>query len=543
MTNDVAGRKSRAVRRLLGSDSPGDLAAVVGLFAVFLVLDRLTKQLASLSEFSLRQPVLSVSAFQQRPLLVGGLLVCGAIGLHVGWQRVMTSWIVLDHGKELRLLTAPLIVYLAWQSSLYSYNFVLGQTHLIDRVMIVLLAVLALARPAFLLPFIVQTRLIVGQFDFPFGTRATSNISGLLILALLALSAGHVLHMATGRVSTSAIVLLLSAAISSHFYLPGKSKIALDWLGLSDISDLPLSSYTAGWQGHSDGSWSRSMSELTQAGGKVVLGATLLLELGALPAVVNYRLLRIWLPLAISFHIVVFAMTGFWFLPWILLELGLLLLLVRPPLRQWLSQNNTPARGLFAFLSVFLAGSTLFHPQGLAWIDAPVSYGYRIEGVGENGQRYSVNPDSFGYLGQELTFFRLRMTPEDPLSGGYGALPDGSELASLQQIQSFADLDRLQADNVNPSSAATRERSIAFLESFLAYANRGEQPFPSGLSPLPYFWASGPEQSYSFGEPLSRLEVTILTSIHHGGDPEFRRQLVLVLQMQEDGTITIEGDT
>ena len=447
---------------------------------------------------------------------------------------------MLDHGKELRLVAAPLIVYLTWQSSLYSHNFVLGQAHLTDRLVIVALAILVLARPAFLLPFTIQTRLIVSQFEFPFGTKATANITGLLILALLALAAGHLLYVATGRTDSSAVLLLLSAAVASHFYLPGKSKIALDWLELNDISDLPMSSYTAGWQGHGDGDWSRSASSLTQAGGKVVLGATLVLELGALLAVTGYRLMRIWLPLTILFHVTVFAMTGFWFLSWILLELGLLLLFIRPSLKPWLRQNSTPARGLFAFFSVLLAGSTLFHPQGLAWIDAPISYGYRIEGIGQTGTRYSITPANFGYLGQELTFFRLRLTEDDPLSGGYGALPNGSELDELQQIESFADLDRVRTNNPSLSSEATREKSVAFLEAFLVHANKGERPLLAGLSPLPYFWASGPGEQFTFEEPLTRLEVTMLTSIHHGGSPTYRQQLVLILQVHEDGTITIE---
>ncbi len=540
MTSSVVGRETGALRRFLGSDSVGDLAAVVGLFGVFLILDRLTRQLTTLSDHSLHQPVLSLSAFWQRPFLASALIVSVAVGLRVSGQRVLSNWAVLDNGKNLQLLAAPLIVYLAWQNSLYSYNFVLGQTHLADRIVVVVLAILALARPAFLLPFAMQTRLVVGQFDFPFGTKATANISGLLILSLLAIGAGHLVYVATGRADTSAVLLLLSAAVASHFYLPGKSKLALDWLELNDISDLPLSSYTAGWQGHGDGDWSRSMSSLAQAGGKFVLGATMVLELGALLAITGYRLMRVWLPLAIIFHVTVFAMTGFWFLPWILLEFGLLLLFIRPSLKPWLSQNSTPARALFTFLSVLLAGSTLFQPQGLAWIDAPVSYGYRIEGVGQGGTRYSITPTDLGYLGQELTFFRLRLTEDDPLSGGYGALPDGSNLAELTQLRSFADLDQMRASNASPSSAVTREKSIAFLKAFLDHANQTERRPRPWFSPFPYFWASGPESRFTFTEPLVRLEVTVLTSIHQDGNPEFREQIVLILQVQEDGIITIE---
>jgi hypothetical protein len=253
--------------------------------------------------------------------------------------------------------------------------------------------------------------------------------------------------------------------------------------------------------------------------------------------------MRVWLPLAIIFHVTVFALTGFWFLSWILLEFGLLLLFVRPSLKPWLHQNLTPARRIFALLSVLLTGSTLFHPQGLAWIDAPVSYGYRLEGTGQSGTRYSISPSDLGYLGQELTFFRLRFAEDNPLSGGYGALPNGSGLAELQEIQSFADLDRVRSDNPSLSPEATRQQSIAFLEAFLVYANKGDRPLLADLSPFPYFWASGPEPGFTFHEPLMRQEVTMLTSIHHDGDPELRQQIVLILQVKEDGTITIEEIT
>ena len=78
--------------------------------------------------------------------------------------------------------------------------------------LVVVLAAAAIARPAFLVPFVIVVRVVNEQFLFPFGTTAARNVDDLLLMALLIIAAGHVLFVVTGRNRTAPVVLLITTA-------------------------------------------------------------------------------------------------------------------------------------------------------------------------------------------------------------------------------------------------------------------------------------------------------------------------------------------
>ena len=86
---------------------------------------------------------------------------------------------------------------LAWQSALYDYNWLADRTHGFDRALVVVLAVAAIVRPAFLVPFVIVVRVVNEQFLFPFGTTAARNVDDLLLMALLVIAATHLLFVVT----------------------------------------------------------------------------------------------------------------------------------------------------------------------------------------------------------------------------------------------------------------------------------------------------------------------------------------------------------
>lgn len=526
--------RSRMVANLLGTDQPVDLLLVAATLTIFVGLDLATRALSNIPSHRLDQRSLLVEAIGANRLLflITGV---GVVVASVAWRtRFWSRWTELEHGRALRVLAIGFLFVLTWRGSLYEYNFLLDQTHVLDRALLAVFAVGSIYRPILLAPVALQSRVIAAQFAYPFGTTAGQNIDELIVIGVLILAAVHLKFVLTGIGGTSIVLLLLSAALASHFFIPGRSKMAIGWLGDNEIFNLPLSGFTAGWLGETDGGWARALSGAALPFNIVLLVSTLLLELGAGLAVIHYRLMRIWLIGAITFHLVLFAAIGFWFLSWLVMELGLLVMFFAPSLREWVATNSTPARAVLTFLLVVVAGAVVFHPPRLAWLDAPVSYGYRLEATGSSGSKYRLPASAFSPLTQELTFVRMAPSGITPAIGGYGAAgPD-----RFEQLHSVATRQELQM--LEPTADPfVVSASGELLTRFMDYANSHGQSVWEHLAPPDHFWTGSSDQSYRFEEPLRRIDVYLLTALHSGSSQNLARRRVMTLELDQAGRARI----
>ncbi len=535
------------IRRILGSDDPVDFVFVVAFFVLYLVVDRATGLLSELGPPDVSDWSLVAAAVERRDLWWAGLAVIVGIALFASGalrERALAPWSALDHGAALRLLAAPLLVVLAWSGTLYPYNSWAGQLHLLDRGLVAILALAVLWRPLFLIPFALQFRIVAAQTVIPFGTRSAENIGEVPVIVLLLIGTGHLLFVLTGRRATSAVLLAVGAALAAHFYIPGKGKLLMGWLGENDIANLAMSAYTAGWLGDTDGSVAATTASLFDRYAPVVMVATLVLEVGSLVAAAHRRLLRPWLIGWIAFHVVTFVTTGFFFISWILAEVGLLIILSRRELRAWVDENATWARAAVAVAAV--AGApVLFHPPGLAWFDAPVSYGYRLEVTGVSGATYSLPASALAPLDQEVMFKRLQFDGPGHLSGPYGALESAERLDELENVESLSDLQALEAEQP-PTDPALRATTIDLLTRFMRASHDDDvlttTRWLHRLNTPPLYWSSSPADRYRFTEPIVELDVTLITSVHTASNREAgtvlrRTDPLVTLTFGSDGMI------
>ncbi|MEL7155720.1 MAG: hypothetical protein AAFN30_03875, partial [Actinomycetota bacterium] len=129
---------------------------------------------------------------------------------------------------------------------------------------------------------------------------------------------------------------------------------------------------------------------------------------------------------------------------------------------------------------------------------------------------------------------RPQLAATVPLTGGYGSLVDTTELATLEAVSTFDELAALEAEQPAATLTATsHEFLLAFFdETAVDRASRRALRFGPPL----YFWASRPEPSYDFDEPLVTMDVYQLTAIH-GPDrrPIERRTVVARVERGADG--------
>lgn len=504
---------------------------VLVLFATYLALDRITQRLSTVSPRHLDRVALLPGAIQSNPIEAIAALVAVGLLLVLRRGRIGIAWEDLEQGSALRRLTIPLVLLLVWQYAFYDINFLFGRTHGLDRSLVVLLGAMSIWRPLAVAPFVFQVRVVASQYEVPFGTLAAQNMDELLAIVLLAMAALHLVHVVLGPTDTSPVVLLIVAAVVAHFWIPGKAKFELGWLGSTDLSNLPRSAHTAGWQGHGDGGWGDRLSRMAGTVGGPMKVATLAIELGAPFVILAPRLLRLWLPVVATFHMVIFAFTGYWFLSWIVLEAGLLVLVTRPSLRSWVDRNAAVARRMLGVFAVLL-GSILFHPPALAWLDSPVSYGLRVDVVGESGTRYAVPAAQFAPLEQEVTFLRLDLGGQPRAAGAYGAVSPSSALDELRDVVTYEQLELVEAGFATPELDPWAE---LFFERWLVRASRHERTPWHWIAPPDHFWTSRPEPTFDFDEGLSRLEVSLVTAIHDTGlHPRSELLLTLVLDSMEE---------
>ncbi len=524
-------------------DTVPDLLLAFGSFLAYGVLDWLTRGAAVLDTGRASGPSLLLAAISANPQY---WLVLVLLVVAVTWRyshRFLVPWSALDRGLALRWLVGPLIVLVAWQGSLYHYNFLLDRSHLLDRLLVVALALGALVRPALLLPFALQSRVVAAQFVLPSGILAAQNIDELLIIVVLAIAGTHLVTVVTGRNDTAAVMLVVIAAIATHFFVPGRGKLALGWLVEEDLANLASSGRNLGWLGQTDGSLSRFLAGAAGALGWPARAATLVLELLVALAAATYRMFRWWMPVAIMFHVVNFLFLGYWFLSWVVLEFILLVMLTRPGLTDWLDRNLTPGRAAMTVAAVVLAGPLLFHPPGLAWLDSPVSYGYEFEGVGLSGRRYHVPNRSLAPFEQEITFGGLALGSTRPVTGPYGVVESA---ALLHDVSDLSDAGTVLAreEPIGDADRRTRLRSEAFLSDFMRWAERrstgnGLSELASALAPPSKFWTGRPSPDYRFQEPLRRLDVVRVVGVRHGDSLERRPVHVLTLTMEDGGGVNV----
>jgi len=524
--------------RLLGSDTPGDFGHLLFLFAAFLAADRLTRRFASISADRLFSSVPVHQAVVEN-LVVFALLLLGlGVIAAVGFPRLLCRWDALDHGYVLRRVGAAVVIWLVWRAAAYDFNYVLDRWHWVDRVLVAALGCGAVWRPIFLVPFVAQVRVIGGQFSYPLGTAFSQVFDELLLLVLLVVGVAYLLHAVTGRRASSSILLIWSTIVAAHLFEPGRAKLMMGWLQSNDVSLLSFNSYTAGWRGQGSGEYARRLGTLIAAIGWPVKVGTLVLELGALAAVLHPRLFRVWLPMAATFHALTFAMTGFFFFDWLAFELGLCVVLSMSSLRPWVESNATPMRAAFA-MSVVVLGDSVYHTPSLAWLDAPVAYGYEVEATGRSGRQYHVPLSAFAPFEQELTFSQINLSPNRRAVGGYGATGSAELVAELRTLDDVGGLARIEA-GLAPTSPYPDSLSERLMTSFFRRVNADEGTSTNFLAAPSRFWSGRPSPSYRNDEPLDDLHVTLVASLTVDGAQQFRRTPVLIISRAPGGEPRLE---
>jgi hypothetical protein len=448
-------------------------------------------------------------------LLVATAAAARARSLGAGWQD-------FEHGGRLRALIVLVAAVLAWAYATYGYNFFLGQGHDLDRFLLLALVPLLAWRPVFVFAFLLVLLPILWQFGYPIGGFSWAAPM-LLIRVLVLFGALWVVRTSMGRARTADFVFLLCCLIAAHYWVSGFGKLQLGWLARDRIGYLLPATYANGWLAFLEPD---RIAELTRAllwlNGPAKL-ATLLIECGALFALWRRRTLRLFLVAWIGLHGAIFLATGIFFWKWMLLAAVVLLLFFgrRGP------QLPIFTRAHFLLSLVLIGGGALwFRPQKLAWLDARVSYTYRIEAVGQSGRSYSLPPRFFAPYDYQFTLGNFRYlvaAPHLPIT--WGATYRRELADALQHSTTAEQVLALEAEL--GQNAFDPERSAGFdrfVQQFVGNWNRrqGAREWWGLVQAPPLLWTFSRGPLPSAADPLVRIVVYQVTSLF---DDEHYREI------------------
>ncbi len=486
------------------------------LLAVFLGIRFGLARWFQLPEAAYHQPLLLAAIAGK----IGGpellLLLAVIVGL---WRfgdvrKLGDGWNALESGSVLRSGISTATGLLAWMFATYAFNYYYGHSHLAARLLLVTLAGAVMWRPVFILPFLAVLTAVVGQFNYPLGVGYARPIATLLQNMLVAFAAFFLVRCFRSRVRGVDLVFLMCCIVAANFWWPGFGKLRLNWLTHGHVYLFLFGGYAHGWLAFLSPETIVKMATALSVLDWPVRIATLLLEWGALFILWRQAAAKGLLIGWMLFHLGIFAISGFFFWPWIIIEAVLLFMLFRgePALRAALFR---PA--YFALSVVLIAlGRPLFQPPGLAWYDTPLCYTYRFDALGISGQRYELPPSFFAPYRDIFTFGKFAdLTPEPQLVSSYGATSNrriAEALAAATTPEAVLALEQSKSGHaIDPHKAAAMDR---FIQAFVKHKTGETVPDPwwRFFSAPPVFWTFPRGNPYRGQERIQKVELFQVTT-------------------------------
>lgn len=382
------------------------------------------------------------------------------------------KWEGGDTGKAVRYVVVGCACCLGWTFSTYSFNFVYGQHHVFDRILLVLLAVGVYFRPAVLATFCVVVSIIVGQFDVPLGYSWTDKLPIIETLYLAAFF--QLVRRIHSRVTSETLlsaVLMLWAAL---YLAPGIGKIWLDWLRIDDSGNIIYGACLQnGWLSWLGWPSVANLAAATTDWGFPVRLIVMGIELGAAVLLWHRRLAVTFFVSAIMMHIGILVLTGICFWKWVVIDVVFIVALTR-----WIPDSlfgHRAAIGGAIFASMFIASSP--RDVSLAWLDSQAAYTFQVRAYDESGKAHLLLPEDFAPYDIQFSQGRLYfLTETHRLADCLGAVVSDESLEAIAAAAS----DEITIKSVREKygsrqSNPQQERDFHnFLIRFIRAFNEGE---------------------------------------------------------------------
>ena len=407
--------------------------------------------------------------------------------------RLHVSWDYLQHGIQIRLFVMILAASITWPLVTAGFNYYFDHGFAVEKIILLLLLPFIWWRPGFVYLFIAFAYLLLWQLGEPSLGGSIYPHKLQLLRGLVVYAAAFTAFIITGDRRARGFLIVICSFVAAAYWIPAVAKMGINWLSVNKLWYMPVSAYSHGWLA------SLTPAEIVTYAGTIaplnfvaklfVLG----IEALCLIFLLRRRLSISLLVLLIVFHLAVFALYGFFFWTWILVDLALIILL-RSLDRDTLD-GLFNARSLGVSVLIIAAASWWASPPILGWYDTPLSYSYRVTTTDQDGRSLQIHPKYFAPYDDVFTMSSFSYLDDTHriLTGSYGTTHDDEIIGALTNAKTPEDVlrieERLGRDQFDLKK---HERLETFLTQFIAN-KRVHNPSTSWLDRLrapQQFWSS-----------------------------------------------------
>lgn len=478
------------------------------------------------------------------------------------------GWEQFEHGRVLRTYALVLCCLLAYSFALYPFNYFLDQWHLLDRLVLVGLAISVYRWPLMVVPVLFYANVMHWQVNgpYPIGTNMTDKRLAFDVVAVLAAYIVLRAVLTKDKTPLAAFVFFTLIVIGADYFWPGYLKTVKgperwSWVTDNNITHLALMALGQGFTplGLPRDIVLAVLGVLAKL--QLLLGSFVILgELAGLVCLASRKFAVVVLANFILLNAGIFFLSGIFFWKWMVADAAFLWLLLRLPAGTLgqvflFAPGRRPGKtnvALFGLSVVAIAlSSHLLFPVGLAWFDSKATHSFHLFATGVSGTRYEIPRGFFApydlYFSQNRLYY---LEPEDKrtIIGTYGG-GSYSRSVRINRTKSVEDyLDLLQTEG----RSSRNEKAIAglsgFLETWFAHYNeRGPRPrtWLSRLVTRPNHIHTTVMYAPRFKgqERVTRVEIERMNLYYDGRDVVVaERDLLLVLELDEPADQPEDGD-
>lgn len=460
---------------------------------VFTVLNRLLLAPCVLSNEAYSQPWLLPQIglyYCSSPSYLAGIGII-FVGCLINRHTLWLSWSQQGIPAQFRWFVCLVALLHAWLFSSYEYNFFVAESHFADRLLVLLLGAAVVWKPFFVIPLLLFSWPIHGQFQGPLGGYAWTVVylpARLLLLFLCTILAQPFLRRVAREpkedFALTEFPLLACTLIAGHYFTPGLAKAWMGWFHNNDTHLLLVNTHAGGWLHFLETTFVDQLARNMKAMGFVLNGFTFIAEIGALLACWSGRSMRVLVAIWLLMHVAICACSSILFWPWIIIDVLLVACFFGDfdPLALALSRVENEQRKqhrlILRFASVGLI-ATAFAWTGavtLAWFDSPVTYNHRFTALMSDGGELPLATSVFAPFDYPITLNNFGQVVDEPTLGvTWGAVNSRKNLAAYRAVSTTEDVLATESEiGVNRFDADSRKQIERFLKRFLEHGRYSE---------------------------------------------------------------------
>ncbi|MBS1585633.1 MAG: hypothetical protein JSS82_08805 [Bacteroidetes bacterium] len=414
--------------------------------------------------------------------------------------------------KPDRIIIFIAALALAWELSTYDYNYYLDHAFYLDRLILVVLALLLLRYPLLSPLFVAFAFVYRSQFNYPvdgfplFDKRLLFDVQ-IMFVAHTCLR----LFVPSFRIS---LLYLLLCMVGANYFMTGVKKLSMQphiygWVLYNKPGDLFANVHYRGWLAHVSDERILSIASHLSGWGVPLQLLVLLIELSG---ILLLRSRRLAIPLLIVFtcmHIGIFLLGSMLFWKWMLLDIALACILIFGSVS--IKEELFSKRGFKASMIVMMLSPIWLKPIMIGWYDTPVNQFFSYEVITRDNRVYELNKNAMNPYHQWFQFDNFLFLVNKPCLRvtGFGYTNKFSIVSAIRQASpgGYAALEA--REGVNVYNGEKKKAFDEFIKVYFTNRNRRIRTvfFPTYFKAPNHLYSANATSEYDNTAPVKTFRM------------------------------------